>query len=93
MNETRSRVQNIARVGDRISQGLVRFDRPCPSSSPHDGVGAGSPKPRKSSDTSAPISATTAKGANEMTGVSAFGRMCLKMIAPSVQPMARAAAT
>ena len=53
---------------------------PWPISSPQLGVGAGRPKPRKSSATSARCCATITNGANDTTGVSAFGRMCLKMM-------------
>ena len=53
---------------------------PWPISSPQLGVGAGSPKPRKSSATSALMLATITNGANDTTGVSAFGRMCRNMI-------------
>ena len=53
---------------------------PWPISSPQLGVGAGRPKPRKSSATSALMLATISNGANETTGVSAFGRMCRNMM-------------
>ena len=61
------------------------------NNSPQEEVGAGKPKPRKSRETNEPILATTANGANEITGVKAFGSMCLNMIVASVQPIALAA--
>jgi hypothetical protein len=56
-------------------------------------VGAGSPKPKKSSATSAPILATTTNGAKEMAEVSELGKICLKMMDRSEAPMAMAAPT
>ena len=66
---------------------------PWPISSPQLGVGAGRPKPRKSSATSEPMLATMMNGMKDTTGVSAFGRMCLKMMPPSETPVVMAAPT
>ena len=91
MKETRSKVTKNAVIGDKINQGFVRFARPCPSNSPHDEVGAGKPKPRKSKDTNELILATIANGAKDITGVKAFGNICLNIIVESVHPIALAA--
>src|SRR6202035_5259130 len=86
-------VMNIAARGKKTSHHLVRLSTPCSISSPQLGVGAGRPKPRKSSATSAAILATIMKGAKETTGVSELGKTCLKIIAESEAPMEVAAAT
>ncbi len=80
MKTTSRRVRNSALRGKSTSHHFVRFSVPWPMSSPQLGVGAGRPNPRKSSATRALMLATITNGANETTGVSAFGRMCRNMI-------------
>ena len=62
-------------------------------SSPHDGVIGGSPKPRKSSAASEPIAPIKRNGKSVMSGVSAFGSTCEKIILRCENPRVFAAST
>lgn len=63
------------------------------SSSPSEGVGEGTPRPRKSRLVRAMMPPETRKGKKVMTGVSVLGRMCLVTMVQLLTPMARAART
>ena len=77
----------------RPSQGAAKFDFPCNKSSPSEGEPGGKPKPKKSSAVSVVIELLRTKGRNVRVATVAFGRTCLKMIAPLASPSARAALT
>ena len=93
MNVTSSSVKKSALIGESESQYEEMLPMPCPINSPQLGVGAGRPKPKKSSDVSAKILRTNENGASVIIGINALGRICLKIIARSLAPMALAACT
>src|SRR5215211_9348100 len=60
---------------------------------PHEGLGGGTPRPRKDSDASARIAPPIVTDATTMIGAETLGRMCWKTIRTGHAPTTRAAST
>src|SRR5664279_1111666 len=93
MNTSSESMSAMTRKPVRPSQGAAKFDFPCNKSSPSEGDPGGRPKPKKSSAVKVVIELFKTKGRNVRVATIAFGKTCLRIIAPLLSPSARAALT